>query len=275
MTIKDVSQAGSFASRYGPWAVVAGASEGLGAAFARELADEGLNLLLLARRGQVLDELKASLSSRSSVEIRTLAVDLGASDAARQVADAAMGLEVGLLVYNAAWSPIGRFVERPVEDQLRALDVNVRTPTALAHHFGQAMAKRKRGGVVLLSSLTAFQGSPFVATYGATKAYNLALGESLWFELKEVGVDVLAVCPGVTKTPGLLKASPQGGPGMLEPEQVVREALAALGKRPFVVPGAFNRFASFFLRHLMPRRSTVSLMGNQTKKLLLPRAPIE
>ena len=178
---------------------------------------------------------------------------------------------MGLLVYNAAWSPIGRFVDVPLEEHLRAVDVNTRTPTALAHHFGQSMARRGRGGIVLLSSLTAFQGSPFVATYGATKAYNLALGESLWFELKESGVDVLAVCPGVTRTPGLLKASPQGGPGMLEPEQVVREALAGLGKRPFVVPGAFNRAVSFFLRYFMPRRSTVSLMGSQTKKLLLPR----
>lgn len=268
MTVEDASQRRTFSSRYGPWAVIAGASEGLGAAFARALAAEGLNLLLVARRPQLLDELEASLAARHHIELRTLATDLGAPDGVRQVAEAAAGLEVGFFVYNAAWSPIGRFVEQSVEDNLRAIDVNVRSPTALAHHFGRPMAQRGRGAIILLSSLTAFQGSPFVATYGATKAYNLSLGESLWFELKDQGVDVLAVCPGVTKTPGLLKASPHGGPGMLEPEQVVREALCALGRRPFIVPGVFNRTASFFLRYLMPRRSTVSLMGSQTKKLL-------
>lgn len=271
MTIDELTADREFANRYGPWAIVAGASEGLGAAFARALAGLGLKLVLVARRPQLLEELAAALRERHHVEVRTLGVDLAAPEAARLIAETAEGLEVGLLVYNAAWSPIGRFVERSLDDQLRAVDVNVRTPTALAHHFGQAMARRGHGGLLLLSSLTAFQGSPFVATYGATKAYNLSLGEALWFELRESGVDVLAVCPGVTRTPGLLKASPQGGPGMIEPEQVVGEALAVLGRRPFLVPGSFNRVVSFVLRHLVPRRLTVSLMGNQTKKLLLPR----
>ncbi len=272
MTVTDLSQQrGVFSSRYGPWAVIAGASEGLGAAFARALAADGLNLLLVARRPQLLDELKASLTHQHQVEVRTAPADLGSLDGVRQVTEAATGLEVGLFVYNAAWSPIGRFVEQSVDDNLRAIDVNVRAPTALAHHFAQPMARRGRGGIILLSSLTAFQGSPFVATYGATKAYNLALGEALWFELKDQGVDVLAACPGVTRTPGLLKASPQGGPGMLEPEQVAREALAALGRRPINVPGVFNRTVSFVLRHFMPRSATVSLMGSQTKKLLVRR----
>lgn len=267
MTRPTSSLTTPFAQRYGPWAIVAGASEGLGAAFAHALAGQGLNLLLVARRPAPLEALRDALVKKFAVEVRLLASDLGATDAPQALAAAAADLEVGLLVYNAAWSPIGRFVDQPVEALLQAVDVNVRTPTAVVHHFARPMAQRRRGGIILLSSLTAFQGTPFVATYGATKAFNLALGEALWFELRDAGVDALAVCPGVTRTPGLLKASPEGGPGMLEPEQVVTEALAALAQKPFIVPGTFNRVASFLLGRLMPRAWTVRLMGTQTQSL--------
>ena len=183
-----------FASRYGPWAVVAGASEGMGAEFARQLSARGLKVVLIARREQVLTELARTLPG----ETRCLALDLAQPDAAAQIAAATAELDVGLLVYNAALSPIGPFAEQSLEENLRALDVNVRTPTALAHHFVPRLIKRGRGGLVLLSSLTAFQGSPFVATYGATKSYNLALAEGLWAELRGTGVDVLSVCAGAT-----------------------------------------------------------------------------
>jgi short-subunit dehydrogenase len=129
------------------------------------------------------------------------------------------------------------------------------------------MAARGRGGIVLMSSVTAFQGSPYVATYGATKAFLLTLAEGLWFELAPRGVDVLAVCAGATRTPRYLKSAQGRAPGEVEPDVVAREALAALGKRPLVIPGRFNRFASQLLRRLLPRRATVRIMGGQTRHL--------
>lgn len=259
-----------FQDRYGPWAVVAGASEGMGAEFARQLASRGLNVVLIARRAELLDALAAELAKAFPVETKTLPLDLGTPCAAEAIAEATKDLDVGLVVYNAALSPIGDFVSTTLEDNLRALDVNVRTPTALAHHFGGRLVARGKGGLVLLSSLTAFQGSPFVTTYGATKSYNLSLAEGLWFELKPKGVDVLAVCAGATKTPNLLKAAPNGAPGMLEPSDVVEDALDSLANGPLVIPGAFNRFASFLMRRLMPRAATIAIMGDQTRKLHLP-----
>ena len=140
----------------------------------------------------------------------------------------------------------------------------------MAHVLGKKMAARGRGGVIVMSSITAFQGTPFITTYGATKAFNLNFGEGLWFELKEKGVDVLACTAGATRTPNLLKASPKGEPGMIEPEQVVAEGLAALGQKPMVVTGAFNRFATFFMRRVMTRRMAVEILGNRTANLRLP-----
>ncbi|MDP2271070.1 MAG: SDR family NAD(P)-dependent oxidoreductase [Archangium sp.] len=255
-----------FANKYGPWAVVAGASEGMGAQFAKQLSARGLKVVLIARREQVLTELAATLPGES----KCLPLDLALPDAAERIAEFTRELDVGLVVYNAALSPIGPFLEQSLAENLRAIDVNVKTPTAVAHHFAPRLVKRGRGGLVLLSSLTAFQGSPFVSTYGATKSFNLSLAEGLWAELREQGVDVLSVCAGATATPNLLKAVTKPPPGMQQPEEVVREALDALGDGPVLIPGRFNRFASFLLRRLLPRRSTIQIMANQTRKLQLP-----
>jgi len=255
-----------FTDTYGPWAVVAGASEGMGAQFATQLSARGLKVVLIARREQVLTELARTLKG----ETKCLALDLALPDAAARIADFTRELDVGLVVYNAALSPIGPFVTQSLEENLRAIDVNVKTPTALAHHFAPRLVKRGKGGLVLLSSLTAFQGSPYVSTYGATKSYNLALAEGLWAELRGTGVDVLSVCAGATATPNLLKSVKQAPPGMQQPEEVVREALDALGRGPVLIPGGFNRLASFLMRRLLPRRLTIQIMAGQTRKLQLP-----
>lgn len=259
----------SFASRYGPWAVVAGASEGLGAAFAQSLARRGLNVALIARRAEKLAEVRAALAKVSQVQVRELVLDLSAADAAAQAAGALADVEVGLCVYNAAVSPHGAFLSQSLEENLRAVDVNVRGPLSFAHHFGKPMAARGRGALLFLSSLTAFQGSPLLATYGATKSFNLAFAEALWDELRGQGVDALAVCAGATRTPNFLKAAATA-PGILEPEQVAEEALGRLGA-PLMIPGVFNRLASFFMRRLLPRRTTIAIMGAQARKLNAPR----
>ena len=198
----------SFTNRYGPVALIVGASEGIGAAFARELAGAGLHLVLVARRPAPLELLADALRAKHGVTVRTLSCDLGDPAAADAVLDACRDLQVGLLVYNAAASSVGRFLDIPVAAHRRAVRVNAAGPVILAHALGGPMAERGRGGIVLMSSLTAFQGTPLVASYGATKAFNLVLAEGLWGELKERGVDVLACCAGATLTPGYERATP-------------------------------------------------------------------
>jgi short-subunit dehydrogenase len=257
----------SFAKRYGPWALVAGASEGIGEAFARELARRGLNLALVARRREPLEQAARAIAAETGVQVRSLALDLAGEDAAAALERGLADLDVGLVVYNAALAPTGRFLQLPLAEQLSAIDVNVRGPLAVAHGFGARMAARGSGGIILLSSLTAFQGSPFVATYGGTKAFLLTLAEGLWYELAPAGVDVLAVCAGATRSPRYLKSAVGRAPGELEPDQVAREALAALGRGPLMIPGRFNRFASQLMRRLLPRRATIRIMGGQTRHL--------
>jgi short-subunit dehydrogenase len=257
--------------RYGRWALVAGASEGLGAAFAEALARRGHDLLLIARRAEVLETLAATLRAKYPVEVVTAAVDLSSSELATQLAAVTSDREVGVLVCNAASAPLGPFMRQTVAETARAVDVNCRSPLALLHLLLPAMVDRGRGAVVLMSSLTAFQGSPFASVYGATKAFNLALAEGLWAELKPHGVQVIASCAGATRTPNYLKTMAKGGaPGELEPRQVAEETLAQLANGPLVIPGTFNRFASFLMRRLLPRRVTVNLMASQTRKLQLP-----
>jgi short-subunit dehydrogenase len=260
-----------FFRRYGPVALIAGASEGIGAAFARELAALGLDLVLVARRAAPLTVLADELRAAHGVDVRIVPCDLADSGGAETIAAACRGLAVGLLIYNAAAATVGRFLDIPIEDHLRTVEVNARGPVLLAHAFGGAMAQRGRGGIVLMSSLTAFQGTPLVASYGATKAFDLGLAEGLWGELRELGIDVLACCAGATLTPGYERATPRDraaglAPAPQQPADVAREALDALGRRPFVVTGRANRIASFVLRRVLTRRAAVAAIGRQMKK---------
>jgi hypothetical protein len=247
--------------------VVAGASEGLGAAFAEALATRGLNVILLARRAELLTSLAEGLRARHSVEVHTAAIDLGAPDMLAAVQIAVDQREVGLVVYNAALAPVGTFVDAPLDALLRAVDVNVRAPLQLARTFLPAMVQRKRGGLVLMSSLAGQQGAPRLATYAATKAFNIVLGESLWSELRAHHVDVVTSIAGAIRTPGYVSASKGDAPGTLDPHDVVERTLAGLGHGPVVIPGAVNGLASIVMRRLLPRGLAVTLMGKNTGDL--------
>ena len=257
-----------FVSRYGPWAVVAGASEGLGAAFAEALAARGMNLLLLARRAELLAEVKERLSVTTTVEVRTAACDLAQADLAVVLEGLTRDLEVGLAIYNAAYAPIGPVLSRSTDELLRVIDVNVRGPLVFARTLAPPMVARGRGGIALMSSLAGFQGAPRIATYAASKAFNIVLGEGLWSELSPAGVDVLVSCAGAIRTPGYARSSIKGdAPGTLDASVVAEKTLNSLGRGPTVVPGATNQLARFFLGRLLPRRAAIAIMAKNTKDL--------
>jgi short-subunit dehydrogenase len=261
----------NFAIRYGRWAIVAGASEGLGLVYAKELAARGLNLVLIARRGELLDILGSDLAAEYDIETRTMALDLSAADAPDQIAQNTEDIEIGLLVYNAAFSAVGPFLDRPMDGHLKELQTNIYAPLKLIYLLGGRMLAQGHGGMVLMSSLSAFQGSAYISTYAATKAFNIVLAEGLWEEWRALGVDVLVCVSGTIKTPNYLASAPEQTSGLgnmtLSPDQVVHEALKALGKRPYVIPGRMNRVSSFIMRHFMSREAAVKFMGRILRKM--------
>lgn len=257
----------AFRERYGPWALVAGASAGLGEAFSRALAARGMSLLLVARRREPLERLAAELRATHAVEVRVAAVDLGQGDLPQVVEQLTAGLEVGLLVYNAAHSIIGPFVDRPLREHLEVVEVNCRGPVILSHLLGGAMARRGRGGIVLMTSLSGSQGNPWLATYAASKAFGLVLGEGLWAELGARGVDVVACRAGATRTAGFAASHPKRSVPLQGAEEVAAQALAALGRGPSVVTGGLNRLAAFAFGRLFPRRLSIRVMERATRRL--------
>ena len=256
---------GELARRYGPYALVAGASQGIGEAFARALAAEGIHVVLVARRPEPLHALAEQLRGAHGIDVRAIPCDLAEPESVRSILAATVDCEIGLLVYNAASSSVGPFLDTPVSAHMAMIDVNVRAPVLLAHGVAGGMARRKRGGIILMSSLTAFQGTPLVATYGATKAFNLVLAEALCSEWSGHGIDVLSCCAGATATPGYDRVTPREaaarfGPKPQAPGDVAREALAALGRGPVAITGRGNRLASFVMRRVLSRKRAVLVM---------------
>jgi short-subunit dehydrogenase len=262
----SASAANAFRERYGPWALVAGASDGIGECFARRIAERGVNLLLLARREALLGELAAQLRAEHGVEARALAVDLTAAGLDAKILAATRDLDVGLLVYNAGAVHGGKaFHDHPVEHALGLIALNCTGPVLLAHRLGSRMRARGRGGIVLLGSMIAYAGSAYVATYSATKAFDRILAEGLWHELRPHGVDVLGAIAGATRTPAMLATSQAFAdfPGALDPDDVARGALAFLGRGPIWIAGATNRATAKALSPV-PRIPVIDAMSRAT-----------
>jgi short-subunit dehydrogenase len=266
-----MESADAFPTRYGPWALVAGAAVGLGAEYARQIAARGLSVLLVDRDAGPLETTAREIRAATRAEVRTLVLDLGRADVGDAVRAATGGLEIGLLVYNAAIGTVSPFLEITPANMQAMLDVNCRGPLFLVHALLPAMVRRKRGGIVLMSSMAANFGATQLTVYAATKAFDLILAESLWAEARVHGVDVLAVQPGSTRTPGWQTSQPpelQGpGPHVMEPPDVVREALATLGVEPTLIPGETNRQSARMLATL-PRRQAIELISQITATLL-------
>ena len=257
--------------RYGPLALVAGASKGLGAAFAHALAGEGFNLVIVARDNADLESTGRDLTLKYSVEVWPISCDLNDPDATERIQKAIGDRMIHFLVYNAARPYIGSFLDHPVSEHLHIAGVNMLAPLKMVHHFGGRMVKEKRGGIVLMSSLAGNQGSGFLATYAATKAFNRVLAESLWYEWKTKGVDVIGCIAGSILTPNYTQSNPKKisplAPKPQLPEDVVKECFSKIGKRPSFVSGATNKIACFLMNRLFSVKRSVNLMGDTTRTM--------
>jgi short-subunit dehydrogenase len=238
----------SFSERYGPWALIAGGSEGIGASFARYLADAGINLVLLARRQGPLQALADNLQDEYGIEVRPVSMDLTAPDLVQSLATHVAGLDVGLLIYNAGSTiRYGRFDQWRLEELDFMLQLNCRAPVHLAHFFSQGMVQRQRGGMMFLTSAAAFAGSAHMAVYPATKAFDNIFAEGLWRDLQPAGVDCLSLVVGATRTPSHKDVDfsrfnpdlPDGG--AMQCDDVAWEGLNQLGVHPAWIVGEHNR----------------------------------
>lgn len=256
-------------AKYGPWALVAGGSEGVGAEFAQLLAEAGLNLVLVARGAEPLRH-TAEHCRRHGGEVRTVQADLSAPDACETIAAATSGLEVGLLILVAgANTHSHEFLDGDLTGFQRVIDLNVSTPLALLHHYGQAMRSRRRGGIVLLGSLAGYLGSVRQTVYGGVKAFTRIFAEGLWLELRDHGVDVLELVLGVTRTPAMERVGLNfDAPGIVvaEPADVAREGLAWLGRGPVHVVTGNDEIVA--MRNDSDRASIV-LAAHRTMQRLL------
>jgi short-subunit dehydrogenase len=247
------------------WALVSGAAreQGLGNAFARQLAGEGLNLVLVDILDEELHARANELRQQFGVEVRTAICDLGAPAPYEALEDAVGGLAVDVLICNHMFMPMDTppILDMPLETHSRMIDINARAYTNLLHRFGREMRDRGRGAIIIVASGAGLTSAPYTAAYAANKAFQIMLGEALWYELQGSGVDVLVMIGGLMNTQGDgLAKYPHWM--IAEPARVVREVLSAVGRKPVVIPGFPTRAFLFVQTRLMTRRRAISSIGH-------------
>jgi short-subunit dehydrogenase len=257
--------------KYGPWALVTGASRGLGAEFARQLADRGFNIVLVARKTHLLESLATELEEVHNVKTRVISIDLSETEAANAIIEATNDIQVGLLINNAAMIMGGAFVKHDLHDEINLLNVNVTTPLKLTHYFGSKMRERGRGGMIFVASIAGYNSLPYMANYMATKSYLVSFGEALYHEFKKEGVDVLVLSPGLMNTDPDNTREPDVGleePDSAEKDKampvtpVVVEAFENLGRKITVFPGTQSKIMEFIFKHILTRGMVTNIFGN-------------
>ncbi|MCG8374551.1 MAG: SDR family NAD(P)-dependent oxidoreductase [Balneolales bacterium] len=251
------TQRSNFQTKYGPWAVVTGASSGIGKELALRIAENGIHTILVARNTDRLTALKSQIRERYNVKAEIVTADL-ADNGVQEVITSVRGKDIGLFVGAAGFGTSGLLLENSIHEELNMLDVNCSALLALTHHFAQAFSLKKRGGIILLSSIVAFQGVPYATNYAATKAYVQSLAEGLYHELKLHHVDVLAAAPGPVITGFGERANMQMG-NALKPEAIALPILKALGKKRTVLPGLLTKILTYSLK-TVPRWGKTRIM---------------
>ena len=255
-----------FQQKYGPWALITGASSGIGEQFARHIALRGVNVVLLARRLARLTRLANEIRETTGVQTRVLNIDLSTPDFLERVEAATADLEIGLLVNNAGFTITQNFLDSFLENQVKLLKVNAQAPMMLTHSFGRKMRDRNCGGIVFVSSVTAFSAVPRWANYAASKAYLLQFGEALAVEVNPFNIDVLVVAPGTTNTEFIESAEIEREVSMMQPEMVVRQTLEKLGTTSTYIPGWRNRVLTALSR-MTPSPFSTLLAGRLLRSM--------
>ena len=259
-------------SIFGPWAIITGASSGIGEEFARQLAASGLHLVLVARRLRALEALGSELARTFGIQYRAVGLDLTADDALGQLSEVTQNQDIGLVISNAGAMTSGDFLTMDHQTLRSDLRLNVQAHMDVMHHFGQRLAQRGRGGLLLVASTAALQGVPFAAEYAAAKAYVLTLGEALHVEFQKVGVHVTVLSPGATDTPMIAASGFDPARMPLKPmatRQCVAEGLAALSaNRATFIPGRLNRI----MAAMMPRPLATGIYGRMMRQTVAGRS---
>ena len=254
-----------FKNKYGPWALVTGASSGIGREIAVRLGEKGLSVVLHGRNAEALEQV-AGLIEKAGGGTKIITGDLSQDAAVDTVLKQTNEIEIGLLVAAAGFGTSGEFIKNSLDDELNMLHVNGRAAVKMTHHFAKKFATQKRGGIILFGSLVGFQGTPYAAHYAATKAYMQVLGEGLKHELKPRGVDVLCVAPGPVAT-GFGKRANMKMKGA-NPASIAAEIINALGRKTTVKPGLMSKLLLFSLG-ILPRWGRIKVMarvmGSMTK----------
>jgi short-subunit dehydrogenase len=255
----------TFSEKYGPWAVIAGGSEGTGRSFARQVAAEGVNCVIVAKDGP-LEETAEEIRRETGVEVITAQVDLSAYDAAEQIFAAIGDREVGLFINNAGADWFGeRFLEEDIEGWLALSRINIDTMLRCAHRFGGEMRKRRRGGILIVNSGACYGGSKYLAIYCAAKAFQLNFAEAFWSEMRPYGVDVCTIVLGRTNTPGYhsrraTKGVFVGDAGLASPDAVAAQGLARLPHGPITNWGQEDGEGGYLSYSAAQRREKVVTM---------------
>jgi short-subunit dehydrogenase len=263
--IKKINMS-DYLRQFGQWGLVAGAAEGLGAAYCEELARKGVNVIMVDIQEDKMETLARRLENSYGIKTRLLVQDLAMEEAPERCMQAINELGCRLLIYNAAYSRVKPFLSAGPEEPDLYVDVNVRAPLKLVYAFVRKLKSNNHsGGILLMSSLAGLWGTKFVAMYSGTKAFNLLLAEALSHELKPYNIKISACCAGAIATPGYLGSHPARGfgrPGVMDPNRVAFIALKRLGRKTVIIPGFSNRLSCFLLTRILPRRISSFLVNN-------------
>lgn len=258
MKMLDKAEQQRLLNQYGKWAVVTGASSGIGLALAVQLAAAGFNLVICARSTETLEQLRNRLMSEFKIAVLVVSADLATESGVEDLIQASYNLPVGLFIASAGYGTSGEFIKNDIKTELNMLHVNAEALLQLTHHFALRFAAQKSGGIILLSSLVGFQGVPYAAHYAATKAYVQSLAEGLAVELKPYHVDVLAAAPGPVRTGFEARANMKMNMA-LNPDEISIPVLKALGRKTTVLPGFLTKLLAYSLS-TVPRWAKVQIM---------------
>jgi len=256
-----------FLKKYGRWAIVTGASDGLGKQFAIQLAEIGFNLVIVGRRKKLLDDLNKTLTQAHKVQCLAVNLDLSTNDAVNILEEKTKDLDIGLIVAAAGFGTSTNLIEADIRIEKQLVDLNCRSLMEISHVFGKKFAAQKRGGIILISSLLGFHGVFGTANYAASKSYVQALGEGLYFELRKHNVDVLTVAPGPINT-GFAATAGMEFSMALKPEDVAKQSIQTLGKKITLLPGFLTKFLYLSLYALFFRNLKVMILGTIMKTMI-------